>query len=338
MHVTSSQTHPLMGSMVPNFWGLKNSEGVCAIEFDIHGDRQCQYSRGGTECLAREFPEGFGMKLSDQMSTTFDVNDVRNVGSAPLRFFVQYSFKWTRSRQRPLGRLSAGAGSTMRHDAFLLRYNRDAPKTQYMLWDELLFPATVEIVHPFWHSHHKFSSQMWWFSATKEQVGLGVFPFADHNPQEKWEDPFGDGPFARPFNLTSVGWSIEQAAVHIFNTVEAAQRGCVFGEYCLSPPTLRCTMNLDRWDRLDNGELQERFHAPHCLSWTIRAGALNTIISFHQPPEREPLPNDLIFWMHDVAYALYIGVDEQPIPHAMVPLPASFPPHSLNHFIPTVTE
>ena len=48
-----------------------------AVEFDTHGDRQCQAQMGGTDCLIRSYPVGYGLKSTDTVETVFDVNDVR---------------------------------------------------------------------------------------------------------------------------------------------------------------------------------------------------------------------------------------------------------------------
>jgi len=42
-----------------------NSLGKLGVEFDIHGDRQCHENLGGTDCLIRSFPPGFGQHLSE---------------------------------------------------------------------------------------------------------------------------------------------------------------------------------------------------------------------------------------------------------------------------------
>ena len=52
-----------------------------AVEFDLHGDRQCASSSGGMNCTVRAFPAGYGMHITDQMETFFDLADVRPAGS-----------------------------------------------------------------------------------------------------------------------------------------------------------------------------------------------------------------------------------------------------------------
>jgi len=299
-----------------NHWGLPNSQGVVAVEFDIHGDRQCQALFGGVDCLIRQFPQGYGMKLSDPLDTMGDVDDSRPSASSALRFFVEYAYQWTRLRQRPVGRFIVGAGSTARHDDFMLKYDVHSPDTQYMMWDELMFPASVHIVLPFWHSHHQFTSDMWWFSGNASGIGLADSPYSEATPQQNVVDDF-----ATPFNLTAAGLSLADAADHILSHVEKANDQYSRSQDCAEPPRLRCQLNLNRWDANEHGELQERYHAPNCPSWNIHAGEVNTIVSFHEP--RVPIARAIQVFMHAGAYALYTPLNGNPIPHAMVPLPVS---------------
>jgi len=315
MHVTSSQTHPFWESMSKSLWGARNTEGVVSAEFDIHGDRQCQEGLGGTDCLFREFPPGFGMRFSEKVDTFADVNDVREMGSAALEFYVEYAFKWTAVRQRPVGRFIGAAGSTFLHDDFFLRYSMTSPETEYLLWDQMVMPATVRIIHPFFHSHHKYTAAMYWFSGNASDLGLDVAPYNLHAPHANLSNLH-----AIPFNLTAANLTISKAVDHVLSHVEAYHTRCLPHMRCPTPPQLKCSLNLNRWDMLGNGELQERFHNPLCGSWVVQRGEINTILSFHKP--REPLKRNYDFYMHSVLYAYYTSVDDhEPIPHAMVVMP-----------------
>ena len=64
----------------PNFL-RRSHERFFAVEFDVHGDRQCAAAAGGVNCTVRAFPPGFGLRITDTMETFFDLADVRPAGS-----------------------------------------------------------------------------------------------------------------------------------------------------------------------------------------------------------------------------------------------------------------
>uniref|UniRef100_A0A7S4C091 Uncharacterized protein n=1 Tax=Chrysotila carterae TaxID=13221 RepID=A0A7S4C091_CHRCT len=331
MHVSTSQTHPVSESMIlsNNFWGTPNEEGVVAVEFDTHGDRQCQYGKGGTDCLFRELPTGYGMKLLQAMDVFGDLNDVRPAGSPKLFFSVAFGFKWTTAPQRPVGRLIAAAGTTRVHDNYLMTFDPSTPvMTEYMMFDEMVFPVNATIVYPFFHSHHKFTTHMWWFSATAEQLGLKKAPFASLQPHDHLNK---DG-FVSAVNLTSLGMSMADASNYIMENLEREQDACL-AKRCRKGPQLRCMLNLDRWDKLPNGDVQERFHSPRCDQWDMDAFEIITIVSFHRPFDK--LEHKVDFYQHDVFYAYYTAKEPgQPIPHAVVPLPVADGMGVINQFTP----
>ena len=117
MHVSSSQsmTDPIK----------KNSDGLYAVEFDLHGDRQCAEPMGGMNCTVRAFPPGFGMRLEDRMQTFFDLKDVRPAGSSRLDFYAQHMYRWTTTAQRPVGKMMTGIStlSFKPHDDYLLVFD-----------------------------------------------------------------------------------------------------------------------------------------------------------------------------------------------------------------------
>merc|ERR1740130_1972815 len=81
------------------------------VEFDVHGDRQCTRERGGTDCLARAYPKGFGMQLVKPIEALGEVIDARMETSSFLRFQVEYAYRWTAQPQRFVGRATTAAGT-----------------------------------------------------------------------------------------------------------------------------------------------------------------------------------------------------------------------------------
>jgi hypothetical protein len=65
--------------------------------FDSHGDSVCSEELGGTACYLREQPEGYGFPLleSDEYTLDFIVNDVRELGSPAMAFYMETSLRWS---------------------------------------------------------------------------------------------------------------------------------------------------------------------------------------------------------------------------------------------------
>ena len=157
MHVTSSQAY---------YWdpkGMKrSSDGSFAVEFDLHGDRQCSAAMGGMNCTIRAFPRGYGMRLTDSMETFFDLKDVRPAGSSTLHFYAQHVYRWTTVAPRLVGKFMTGIStlSFKPHDDFILVFD-PARRTEYLYWMEGTFTANATMVHMYWHAHHKYAEDMW---------------------------------------------------------------------------------------------------------------------------------------------------------------------------------
>jgi len=314
MHVTSAQWP---GGPRPN------SEGVVAVEFDLHGDRQCVASSGGTDCLIRAFPTGYGMRVTDPMRTMFDLNDVRPSDSPPLTFYSKHSYKWTRTQQRPVGKFMTATmpfAPIGNHDDFFLLFPH-AHKQEYMTWSTSAFSYDASFVRMYWHTHHKHTSDMWVISANASQLGLREVPQTGSLTMNLPWAPHYDAGYV---DLTAQKLSTATAMEYVLDRLDKAQLQCA-ARGCTNEPRVRCMMNKDRWEELPTDDaywthssLKERYHAPHCARWDFKNGDEYTIIAFHSPVEK-PRTRDGAdhMWMHVVFYGLYVPTEEGAyIPHA----------------------
>ena len=332
MHVTSSQSMA-RDTRSPNFL-RRSRDGFFAVEFDVHGDRQCAAAAGGVNCTVRAFPPGFGLRITDTMETFFDLNDVRDAGSAPLQFYAQHSYRWTRAAQRPVGKMLTliSTEAFKPHDDYLLEFDPEQP-TEYLYWQEGTMPASLSMVHMYWHAHHAWTDDIWLVDASADALRLRPL--------------FGGGMFV---NLTSHGHTVASAKAKIEEQLRAAQRACAHGAAdggggaargggggghaasaanCRTPPAVRCRMEQrDRWERVGAAHIS-RYRAPHCDEWNVAAGDRFTLIAFHalQPQERQRLAAEgrsgpTLSWMHAGLYGLYVaphggGGGGKELPHAL---------------------
>ena len=211
MHVTSSQSMA-RDTRSANFL-RRSRDGFFAVEFDVHGDRQCAAAAGGVNCTVRAFPPGFGLRITDTMETFFDLNDVRDAGSAPLQFYAQHSYRWTRAAQRPVGKMLTliSTEAFKPHDDYLLEFDPEQP-TEYLYWQEGTMPASLSMVHMYWHAHHAWTDDIWLVDASADALRLRPL--------------FGGGMFV---NLTSHGHTVASAKAKIEEQLRAAQRACAHG-------------------------------------------------------------------------------------------------------------
>jgi len=273
------------------------------------------------------------------------LNDARAAGSAPFSFYTEHVFQWTRKMQRRAGRCTTllrsnipiysnpffgGPVKTAAYDDYLLPFY---DKTEYMVWDEQEFGASGSLVHQFWHTHHEYTADMWVFSASAKQLGLleprfnprqwvnGLKPLGDFEPIDAWKqiiqmqlDPaatnMGPGVGFDFVNLTNLSMSIQTAMDHVLAKARTAAQECRLSGACQkgnTEPRLRCKINQDRWDVLEDGTWQERFHAPHCDRWDFKRGDKFTLVSFHK--DMKPHVKNVIKWMHTVWYAWAVEKD-----------------------------
>jgi len=299
MHVTSSQS-------LARQWLRRSSDGfgLYAVEFDLHGDRQCASSSGGMNCTVRAFPAGYGMHITDPMETFFDLADVRPAGSPPLTFYAEHAYRWTRAPRRRVGKLLTmiSTGTFKPHDDYLLHFDAARP-SEYLYWQEGRWPANVSLVHLYWHTHHAYVDDLWAVSAGAASLRLRQL--------------FG-GMFS---NLTALGLDVRSAQRLILAQLSRAQSECVA---CASPPLLRCSLDPDRWEAVEGDAARShysRYRAPHCPEWDVVAGEPFTLLAFHKLQPQGALQARGVsqhYWMHSGLYGLYVGKDAaQPIPHGM---------------------
>jgi len=273
----------------------------------VHGDRQCQDGLGGTDCLIRAFPPGYGIHLTDPMWTFYDFNDVRPKGSTSLYFFSEHVYRWTRQQQRQVGRFACLIPSNVAggHDDYLLAFDADG-QTEYVVWSDLAFLHNATFRHLFWHSHQEFTVDMWAISAPSSKLGLGTHPYDSHH-----------------MRLNDVGVTIPGAMRYILEHLGTLQQACETDPSCVAIPRLRCAINQDRWDVLESGEMQERYHAPHCnRPWKFLQGDVFTLVSFHKA--QIPISQSELVWMHTVLYGYYTAWE--PSSASLPQAQSAFPP------------
>lgn len=294
--------HVSTGQSLARFFGGKghlpmfDSMNPMPVEFDMHGDRQCQASRGGTDCLIRSYPPGFGLQVTRAFHTFYDINDARTQKAPAMRFYTEHAFKWTHHTQRVVRHFATIIPSNIPfatqnvslpgihfpwHDDYLLRFSGFL--TEYIAWSEQRFLFSGTLAHIFWHSHHQYTVDSWVISGPAHTLGLHSHSF----------DSFT--------NISQSSITVAAAMNYILDNLESAQRACL-AHSCSVYPELRCKLNQDRWDLLDLG-YQERYHDPLCNSWNVVTGDAFTVISFHHQlmgPVREKV------WMHTVLYALVV--------------------------------
>jgi len=273
------------------------------VPFDVHGDRQCQMQLSGTDCLIRAFPSGYGIRLTDPMRTFYDLNDVRHAGSSTLEFYSEHMYRWTRIARRTMGRLDTTIPANVAgHDDYLLIFHPEQCE-EYLVWAELTFMGSATIRHIFWHTHHEFTTDMWVASAAASDLGLGQEPFQKHHVL-----------------LNSFGLSIPDTMHFVLDSLAKAQDSCEQGKRCTTVPRMRCSINKQRWELVDD-ERVERYHAPHCNSpWEYNQGDVFTLVSFHKAQMHMVAAQSV--WMHTVLYAYYTASNESTLaPQAMLAYP-----------------
>lgn len=276
-----AMSDPLLGAATP-------------IEFDVHGDRQCQVFRGGTDCLIRNFPPGYGLHVTRSFHTFYDVNDVRSSNAPGLTFYTEHAFKWTHTPCRHVRHYATIIPSNIPfiaqnttlpglsfpwHDDYLLHFS--GFRTDYIAWSEQKFMFSGTLAHTYWHSHHDYTVDSWVISATAQTLGLRNRSF----------DPY--------VNISASNRDVYGVMAFVMNRLDAAQQACL-DHSCMPEPRLRCWLNKDRWDLID-GKRQERYHDPVCDSWSVSVGDPFTLISFHT--QLNGLMSEKI-WMHTVFYGL----------------------------------
>ena len=338
MHVASSQNtwiqfpHPLTTPFLLNSEWQSN-----AIEMDVHGDRQCAAEYGGTDCLTREYPPGFGMKLSDAMIAFGELNDVRPLNSEPITFYVEHAFKYTRRNPgRAAGRTTviAGLGFKMSskpgawhfHDDILLDFDPARP-SDYLCIGAFSYRFRGTATHYYFHAHHQWTHDEWLIvHATPKLLGLHKPPFsAAGSILPSWSDwQPGGAMWANghvPVRLAEHGMTIESVQAMLRRRIESAQplqKG-------MEAPRIQCNLNHDRWEKMPDGTEQERYHAPHCdeKPWTWAPDDPFVVVAFFRP--RKPVKVRQLQWAHIVLYAQYTTPDDDvnaTIPHSVVLLGA----------------
>lgn len=290
MHVSSSQSWGRNGTTEYNQHSHLNSLGNFAIEFDTHGDRQCPVDLGGTDCLMRAFPEGFGLQFVDPVETFFDLVDIRSSSAPELILYAHHAYRWMHFVQRRVGKVVTGIiqFGINHHDDYPLILNLNNP-TSYVIWATWKWLLTGSLVQMYWHTHHLLTRDVWIISAHSSEIGIAkIAPL----PQTLT-------------NMTALGYSIDDTMLVVAQNVFAAQKACATAS-CLSWPAIRCTLNQDRWETLSDGSLEGRYRSPQCPQWDVTIGQPYTLVAFHAPATRGKAQESLRIWMHAVFYAFIV--------------------------------
>jgi len=280
-------------------WQKSEIDHTFANQVDMHGDRQCQSMNGGVDCLFQGFPSGFGIPVLHPMETFYDINDVREVSAPSLRFYSEHTFRWTRMEQRIVGHLTQGVPSNIPrnsafdptkgsffplHDDALIIFNQYP--TAWVTWNELTLRFNGTVVHQYWHAHHQYTTDMWLLSGTASNIGLtSMTGFV---------------------NVSKSGKTTKSVMWEIMGTVRRAHEEYLANSRNSTPPTILCSLNLDRWDIIDEHKY-DRYHFPHCNGWTFKSGQKITVVSFF---DAEPQRATKKIWLHTVIYLVYIVDDD----------------------------
>jgi len=307
VHATSSQII---------LWGNRlTPDGHIAVEFDLHGDRQCKHSRGGTDCLLRAFPPGFGMHLDQPLWGFFDVNDVRAKSAPILTFYSIASFRWTRGKRRPVGKIFTGTLPALftvgSHDDFLLPFSSDS-LTEFISWSEHAMTFNASVVRAYWHTHHGRTTEQWLLAGEPSQLGL---------MQQRYSTSGGTcyicmAKSSGISNLTAHGLTANAGMDDVLNHLDLSQKSFYQSNYKQYPQML-CQMRNDIWE-LVGGHPYERYSAPDCSRWDFISGNSFTIVAFHTVNPLFPVKTHTeLYWMHVALYLLYVPNHEGgKIPHA----------------------
>jgi len=292
MHVTASQGAQFQYLRKELFAFQYTKDGSIGVPFDVHGDRQCQTDLGGTDCLIRGFPTGFGQRITDKMWTFYDLIDERPKNSPLMNAYSEHTYRWSRSVQRYMGRFVSMIPSNLGgHDDYLLRFEVTSNQ-EYLVWSEMAFLRNATLHQAFWHTHHDFTVDAWAISATARQLGLGKGVYSKHH-----------------VSLNDAGVSMRSAMVTVLDNLAAAQEECrAPTAKCTSMPRARCTLQHDRWDSLEGGGIVERYHAPRCNEpWAFKEGEVYTLLAWDKAIA--PVAASKLVWMHTTLYGLYTEAD-----------------------------
>lgn len=173
-HVTSSQD--IVRFYDGEIFGKWNTDGARAVEFDVHGDRECFSQDGGMACLPVFLPQGFGYKIVEAMETFGQLNDVRPRGSANMSWYALHAYRYHHGRARQVARLVTGIGAGT-GDSTELVFEPGEHVQEYLMWGEKRFsPYNVTIFSSFWHTHHEYTEDMWLLLGPAYLAGLGQPP------------------------------------------------------------------------------------------------------------------------------------------------------------------
>lgn len=303
-HVTSSHH----SSDLNQGWkGFRNTEGYVGIEFDVHGDRQCHPSRGGTDCLAFAYASGFGMRLSDPLEVFGDINDVRAFGSPQLDFQLQYAFRWTSQPQTRVTKLITEIGTVQvqagweRWGSMALIFDPLYP-TEYLAWCERFFPMDGSLAKVYYHSHHMFTEDYWTVVGSARMLEFDSSPYSNREDESKAN------------NLTQYGLTIESVKHHVLSRIHEVQNECQTNG-CEIVPRLLCSIAVD-WEVVVDGQTEKpypRYRPAQCQGAELRFknGDPLVIMSFHRDVGGSVKDFPLTVFSHTTWYAIAIPSSNQ---------------------------
>jgi len=311
-HVTSSQ------SWLEHFFLLRYGKSpermfelygvkTIAIEFDIHGDRQCTPDHGGVKCLGHAFPPGYGTRITDPLEIFGEIIDERRAGESSIDYRVEYAFRWTHDIRRGVGRTSQPiAFRQSKHetyklypidsrvflprDDFLMSFTSmlDLPSgdAEQLIWGEMRGAFNATMVQTWFHTHHAYTADIWLVPAAAAKLGLCSTPFY----------PYRISGGVEVMDLSAANTSLNEAMLHISARMKQLNEDIV------------CRLAQDsRFEAVD-GVLYQRYRAAQCGAWSITEGKVYTLISFH----RSMLKTSVVVGMHDELYGYYVTSKSSP--------------------------
>jgi hypothetical protein len=251
--------------------------------YEAHGDYQCRDQEGGVGCYIDGF-EGHGKMVDYLMHIEGEVNDVRAVGSPPMEWFIEISFRWIpiASEQardvKPesvhvffsLGNMDLEASQQNQVTTFDLKTD-GAP---YMYWFYGKMGTSGDMLRNKLHAHSHGFESAFFFTATPEDLGL------QHSHFKPEIVPSGSFHLNRGTALKAAGFETQaQFRDYLFQkfneAVQTYDAVCTNGAHsdprCLRPrPALICEGWPDKEEV--QGQLFDRRPPTCCNDWSFKEG------------------------------------------------------------------
>jgi len=277
-----------------------------------HGDGQCHSKFGGTDCMLQLLPEGYAFKASHPLSIDSDYNDVRPVGSKPLRFWVEFAAKLSSTvPKRVVAQLGLYAPHFMQLPAFPREFTFMLPgNRESVLWYSVMLPSAGVWQTAIPHQHQYWAKNSLIFAEWPGPLGLLRFPGGLMNMTTSLDVSHDEVLTALRPNM------IGKSSTLICESGPQRMRlEYVDSESCQQP--YPCTKMFDRGTPM------------RCTEWHMQKGDVVTVVNFHVP--MRPEFSVSLAWQHAIFHVMYLP--DQPAPSALVLLGSENPVHTWHSHI-----